>query len=229
MSNLYSFMEVFNFVNKTPYNLVQPNSLNIIWFYDACMPIAFKTMSHGEIPVGFFNIDTDMILIHNYFVFASDFCEWIIDWTKSKKDLNDEREMYVIKNPKDIGDLMGAISGRVFTGFIGEVYKKYPFPDKPEGFRQKPEGFKTRKNIEKVIDGFAVSESIKITTSKKGKTIAIGDYVFSREHFHEVISYIWRGGMPKWKDNERPEYVKEMMKAVITSQHWLFKSKAMEI
>jgi hypothetical protein len=193
------------------------------------MPLSFKTMSHGEIPVGFFNIDTDMILINNYFVFASDFCDWIIDWTKSKKDLNAEKEMYVILDLKDIGDLMGAISGRVFSGFVGEVYKKFPFPDKPEDFRQKPEGFKARKNIEKIIKEFAVQESIKIIISLEGRTIEIGDYVFSREHFHEVISYIWRGGMPKWKDNERPEYVKEMMKAVITSQHWLFRSKEMEI
>ncbi|WP_455393072.1 hypothetical protein [[Eubacterium] cellulosolvens] len=170
-----------------------------------------------------------MILIHNYFIFASDFCNWLIEWTKGKGDLNTKKEIYIIKDPKDIGDLMGAIGGLVFTGFIGEVYKKYPFPDKPGDFRQKPEGFKTRKNIEKIIKEYAAFERIEITSSKKGKTIAIGDYVFSSEHFHEVISYIWRGGMPKWRGNERPKYVKEMMKAVITSQNWLFRSKEMEI
>ena len=193
------------------------------------MPLSFKTMSHGEIPIGFFNIDTDMILINNYFVFASDFCDWLSKWTMVNRDLNTKKEMYVISDPKDIGDLMGAISGRVFTGFIGEVYKKFPFPDKPEDFRQKPDGFKTRNIIEKIIKEFAVQESISIITSLEGKTIAIGDYVFSRAHFHEVISYIWRGGMPKWKDDEGPDYVKDMMNAVITSQHWLFRSKEMEI
>jgi hypothetical protein len=189
------------------------------------MPLSFKTKSHGEIPVGFFNIDTDMILINNYFVFASDFCECITEWTKGEENFESEVEMYVIDNLEKIGNLMGAIAGRVYTGFIGEVYKIFPFPEKREDFKQKPEGYKSRKDIEKIIQKFAKRQSIPITISKIKTTISIGDYEFNTEQFHEVISYLWRGGMPKWKDEKRPKYVEEMMKAVITSNHWLFKPK----
>ncbi len=44
------------------------------------MPLGFDTLSHGNIPVGFFNIDTDCFLIDNLFVFASDLCRWLTQW-----------------------------------------------------------------------------------------------------------------------------------------------------
>jgi hypothetical protein len=47
---------------------------------------------------------------------------------------NDPKELpwpvYHIPDPEKIGDLMGAIHGVRFTGFIGEVYKRYPFPER---------------------------------------------------------------------------------------------------
>ena len=192
------------------------------------MPLSFDTVSHGVIPIGFFNIDSDMLLINNYFVFASEFCGWIIEWTTEKESIDVEKELYLIKNPEKIGNLMGAIAGVIFTGFIGEVYKKYPFPEKKEDFHQKPEGDKTQQEIENIIKEFTTKEKINISTSTENKTISIGDYVFTKPQFHEVISYIWRGGMPKWRDDERPKYVEEMMKAVLTSKHWLFFSNNSE-
>ncbi len=42
------------------------------------MPLLFQSLSHGEIPFGFFNIETDMILLQNYFFFASDMAENMI-------------------------------------------------------------------------------------------------------------------------------------------------------
>ncbi len=194
------------------------------------MPLTFMTESHGEIPIGFFNIDTDMILIRNYFVFASDFCRWVEECSKLPGSDDDpdvyetKVQMYIINDLNDIGHLMGAISGVVFTGFIGEVYKKFPFPQKQEDFKQKPDGFKNRKIVEDLINNFGVIQEIKITISKKQRTIAIGEYVFYKEQFHDVIGYIWRGGMPKWKDEIRPDYVNQMMKTIMNSQHWLFKA-----
>jgi hypothetical protein len=188
------------------------------------MPLSFDTVSHGVIPIGFFNIDSDMLLINNYFVFASDLCAWVSEWTNEKDNINVEKEFYVIKNPDNIGNLMGAIAGVIFTGFIGEVYKKYPFPENKEDFHQKPEGDKTQQEILNIIKEFGTKEKINISTSAEKETISIGDYVFTKPQFHEVISYIWRGGMPKWRDDKRPEYVEEMMRAVLTSKHWLFKS-----
>ena len=186
------------------------------------MPIAFNTQSHGEIPIGFFNIETDMILIKNYFIFASDFCNLVIDLTSSDKESCISKEFYIIKNPKDIGNLMGAISGVEFTGFIGELYKKFPFPKNVNDFKQNPWGFKNRGTVEKIIQKFAKKEIISIMISKKNDTISIGEYVFDHFDFHQVLLYIWQGGMPRWRDDERPDYVTEMMKAVISSKHWLF-------
>jgi hypothetical protein len=200
----------------------QPKNLNKLCYYTESMPIGFDTQSHGVIPVGFFNIDTDMLLINNYFIFASDLCQAISDWTKGADDIDTNLKMYVIEDEQDMGNLMGAISGIVFTGFIGEVYKLYPFPKAPEDFRQKPEGDKTQEQVEKLIKKFGKQKKIQIKVSKGKQTIAIGEYIFKKESFHEVILYIWRGGMPMWRDDEQPKYVKDMMKAVLSSKHWLF-------
>jgi hypothetical protein len=186
------------------------------------MPLGFNTKSHGEIPVGFFNIETDMFLVQNYFVFASDLCEWIIVWSKGEEEQEHEVEMYVFHDHKKIGDLMGAISGMLFTGFIGELYKKYPFPQEKEKFKQNPEGWKTREEVEDLVQGFAQKEKVPIVISKSEGTISIGEYVFESEDFHQVLMYIWQGGWPRWKDEVQPGYVKEMMKGVFSSKHWLF-------
>ena len=187
------------------------------------MPLSFDTESHGVIPIGFFNIDTDMILINNYFVFATDFCDWLKSWASGKDDIKTKVEIYIIEKTVDIGNLMGAIAGQVFIGFIGEVYKKYPFPEDRADFKQKPDGYKNREVVEEIIKPFAKKEQVKIVISKDAGTVTIGDYVFTPEQFHEVIGYIWRGCMPKWTNDKPPQYVQDMMKVVISSEHWLFK------
>ncbi|UCH88330.1 MAG: hypothetical protein JSV49_08690 [Thermoplasmata archaeon] len=187
------------------------------------MPLSFETESHGEIPIGFFNIESDMFLINNYFIFADDLCSAITEWTGGADTITSELEMYVFANPGDIGNLMGAINGIVFTGFIGELYKLYPFPSHPENFRQNPEGYKTRAEVENIIVKFAKREKIKIHISQEEGAITLGEYKFNPSQFHEVIAYIWRGGMPQWKNGKRPVYVEKMMKAVLGSEHWLFK------
>ncbi len=35
------------------------------------MPISFPSKSHGQIPIGFFNIETDMLLLDRYFFFST--------------------------------------------------------------------------------------------------------------------------------------------------------------
>lgn len=186
------------------------------------MPLGFNTKSHGEIPVGFFNIETDMFLIHDHFVFASDLCDWIVTWSRGEEEQENEVEMYVFQDNEKIGDLMGAIDGVLFTGFIGELYKRYPFPKEKEKFKQNPEGWKTREEVEELVREFTQMGTVPIVISKSEGTIAIGEYVFEALDFHQVLMYIWRGGWPRWKDEVQPEYVKEMMKEVISSEHWLF-------
>ena len=34
------------------------------------MPLAFESLSHGTVPFGFFNIDSDTLLLDRYFFFA---------------------------------------------------------------------------------------------------------------------------------------------------------------
>jgi hypothetical protein len=41
------------------------------------MPLSFESMSHGTIAFGFFNIESDMLLLEQYFLFGSEFCRHI--------------------------------------------------------------------------------------------------------------------------------------------------------
>lgn len=41
------------------------------------MPLAFNSLNQGNIAFGFFNIDTDLLLLEHYFLFADDFCAYL--------------------------------------------------------------------------------------------------------------------------------------------------------
>jgi hypothetical protein len=171
------------------------------------MPLEFESISHGKIAFGFFNIETDMILLNHYFLFAEDFCHHIGQASKEKKDAYEAAwEVYVIK-PEDIGNLMGAIYGMDHGGFIGEVYRLFPFPKNQKDFKQKPEGFKTRSVMEALVQRYSKKISIPVVFNHRKGEITIGEYGFSRVSFHELIRYIWAGGFPRWKDGIRPDYV----------------------
>ncbi|MCP4627562.1 MAG: hypothetical protein GY850_29210, partial [bacterium] len=43
------------------------------------MPLSFDSLSHGSIAFGFFNIESDMLLCDRYFLFASEFCRYVMD------------------------------------------------------------------------------------------------------------------------------------------------------
>ena len=186
------------------------------------MPISFASQSHGRIAVGFFNIETDMLLMDRYFMFASDFCAWVIDWTENADCHGDEKVIYVIQEPAMIGNLSGAIYGIEFSGFIGEVYKHYPFPKDPAGFKQKPYGFQNRDIVEQTIQPFAYQEEIRVSFSEGDRLICFGDYVFHKAVFQEIIGYVEAGGVPRWLNGQPPDYVKKMAEAVEGSNHWLF-------
>jgi len=57
--------------------------------------------------------------------------------------------IYAIQQREMIGNLSGAIYGYEFTGFIGEVYKLFPFPESPSGFKQKPYSTQNRQAVER--------------------------------------------------------------------------------
>ena len=188
------------------------------------MPLAFESISHGTIAFGFFNIDSDMLLLDRYFFFATEFSKYISGMAESDKDGACETrwQAYHIADPEDIGDLMGAIHAIRHTGFIGETYRQFPFPVNPDDFKQKPEGHMNRKIVESMIEKYAETCRINVAFDEKVQEISIGAYRFTRAVFHQLLNYVWRGGYPRWQDEIRPDYVMDMKKAVEKSDNSLF-------
>jgi hypothetical protein len=188
------------------------------------VPLEFQSVSHGKITFGFFNIETDMILLDHYFLFAQDFCSHLSKFAEALPEELHESfwDIHLIENNVAIGNLMGAINGIDFRGFIGEVYKVFPFPKRQEDFKQKPEGFKNRELIEEMIQHFAKEIRIPFVVDQKNDKVAIGEYLFNRASFQELIKYIWLGGFPRWKDEVRPDYVLRMRNSMIQSKNPLF-------
>lgn len=194
-----------------------------VFCYIFLMPLTFDSLSHGEIAFGFFNIETDMLILENYFFFASDFCRDVVNIAAG---LPDEKpislDVYILEY-RDMGNLMGAIAGVDLRGFIGELYDSFPFPHKPEAFKQNPEGFKTRDFVEKVIGHYAGLSTIPMGIDTSSGMVNIGAYRFSNQQFHQLVHYVWVGGYPRWKDEAPPPYVLEMKDAVERSSHPAFK------
>lgn len=189
------------------------------------MPLAFESISHGTVAFGFFNIESDMLLLEHYFFFAEDFCGWISSMAREEATPFLEARWPVFDIPvrEEIGDLMGAIHGFHFSGFIGELYKKYPFPANQENFKQNPEGQKTRQAVEELIRGYSIQKDIPVALDAEKGVASFGEYRFPRPVFHGLLSYVWQGGYPRWRDEVRPGYVMEMKETVEAHPHGLFK------
>jgi hypothetical protein len=191
------------------------------------MPLLFQSINHGEIPFGFFNIETDMILLNNYFLFASDMSDLVVKLAGNDGGLDQHQtwSVYTLEAGQ-IGNLMGAINGIVFEGFIGEVYTHFPFPHEPEKFKQNPEGYKTRGLIEGIVHRYVSSSLITVRVDSASQGLKIGEYHFSKLGFHALLGYLWAGGYPRWKDGIRPLYILKMREAVERSSNPLFRDIA---
>lgn len=187
------------------------------------MPLAFHSISHGQIAFGFFNIDTDMMLLDVHFFFAEDLSAMIGDMASrsGERPVDMLLDAYTLDISR-IGNLMGAIRGIDFGGFIGEVYRRFPFPREEEKFKQQPEGFENRGIVEDIIRRYAGMRPIHIIADSVSGTVDIGGYLFDREGFHALVLYLWAGGYPRWRDNLRPAYVMEMKKRIERSGNPLF-------
>ena len=176
------------------------------------MPLAFESLSHGTIAFGFFNIDSDMLLLEKYFVFASEFCQHISEMAANcdQDQFDSSWPIYAIEDRAQIGDLMGAIHGIHYTGFIGEIYRRYPFPEKPEAFKQKPEGYRSQAFVREMISKYAALIQLPAKAHNRALEVDIGEYKFSRKTFQELVAYVWRGGYPLWQNGIRPDYVLDM-------------------
>jgi len=194
------------------------------------MPLAFNSLSHGTIAFGFFNIDSDMLLCDHYFLFATDFCNYMVSLAENagKESYQALWQVYFIKTAEDIGDLMGAINGNHLSGFIGELYRSFPFPKEPEDFKQKPEGVQTQSQVSEIIANYARPHEISFNVSRKGREIELGIYHFNRIEFQKLIIYVWRGGYPRWKDEIRPGYVTEMRDKILKNCSGVFENMLFE-
>lgn len=188
------------------------------------MPLAFESISHGTIAFGFFNIDSDMLLLERYFLFGSEFCQHIIDMAGNPdgEQLKSNWSVYTIEDREQIGDLMGAIHGIRFSGFIGELYRRYPFPQEPESFKQKPEGHLNQAVVREMISGYAGQSLLPVEANHRALDVDIGEYKFNRKTFQELIRYVWRGGYPRWRDDIRPDYVLDMKTKIADRRQGLF-------
>ena len=189
------------------------------------MPLSFETLDHGDIAFGFFNIESDMLLLEEHFFFAEGFCAEVsaVAGSAPREGFRRVLAVHTVRRREDAGDLMGAIHGVRFTGFIGETYRRYPFPPLPEDFRQNPHGARTRPAILEMVRRYSREEEISFEGDPASSQVGIGDYHFSRKGFLELVRYVWRGGYPRWRDEERPDYVLAMRAAVCGSDHWAFR------
>jgi hypothetical protein len=189
------------------------------------VPLAFETLSRGTVAFGFFNIDTDLLLLQQYFLFADDFCKHLvrISEEQGQEPFEAAWQVYSIDDPEKVGDLMAAIHGIRYTGFIGEVYRRFPFPKREAEFKQKPEGFQHRAWVISLLERWAVSEAVPVTVDQDKATVSIGEYVFTKKVFHQLVEYVWVGGYPRWKDGIRPDYVMQMKRSLEKSSAGLMR------
>jgi len=181
------------------------------------MPLAFESLSHGTVPFGFFNIESDMLLLDSTFFFASDFC-LCLQRLAAQEGIAPQglaMEGYKLEGrPEVMGNLMGAIEGWDFQGFIGALYRRFPFPKDPALFRQNPEGYRTRDLVGRMIASWGAPVEVMLHTDPHGQEAFVGPYRFSRSGFQALIRYVWEGGYPRWKHGIRPPYVEALKEAL---------------
>jgi hypothetical protein len=184
------------------------------------MPLAFSSLSHGTVAFGFFNIETDCLLLDRLFFFCTDFCRAVGELAETAASNSGKGESslrgYTFARSAEIGDLMGAIQGTRHVGFLGDVYRLWPFPAEPEGFRQKRYGARNREPVEALLRARAIPVPVALVAERAGGPVRIGEYTFSRRGFRDLLDYVLRGGHPTWEGYEkgqRPECVAELVEA----------------
>jgi hypothetical protein len=194
------------------------------------VPLAFESLSHGAIAFGFFNIESDILLLDRYFLFAENFCNYLKTMAKNAADepYQSDWTIHFVESIDAIGDLTGAIHGARYTGFIGELYRHFPFPRQQEDFKQKPEGYQTQSLVLEILKKYAQPRKISVAISPENDNLQIGDYRFSQMQFQELIKYVWRGGYPRWKDEIRPDYVRAMKDFILQNPKGIFNNIVFE-
>jgi hypothetical protein len=186
------------------------------------MPLAFESLSHGTVAFGFFNIESDLLLLDRWFFFAGDFCSQVAAVAVGEPAQTVLQPAWAFEAQEDIGDLMGAIAGVRHTGFIGAVYRRFPFPEDPAKFKQNPDGWKTRPILIGLLSRWAVRRDLSFAVGQAAEAVAVGPYRFSRTGFRRLMEYVWCGGYPRWENEVRPDYVIRMAHALRKSPSSVF-------
>ncbi len=186
------------------------------------MPLPFASTSHGKIAFGFFNIESDMLLLEEMFFFADVFCGVMaakIPEAKQKGTAEGSWPGFRFDEPERIGDLMGAIHGVSYTGFLGELYRRFPFPAAPEAFKQKTRGSRTQPEVTTIIKSFAGRAWIPFE-SRWEQWARIGEIRFDWAVFQDLIRYVWKGGYPGWEKSRPSDSVLAMQKELEAQGCW---------
>jgi hypothetical protein len=183
------------------------------------MPLAFRSASHGVVAFGFFNIETDLLLLERLFFFADDFCRaaTTLRAPAAGADPRTTLDGWSIADRRRFGDLHGSIAGHARWGFLGAAYERWPFPERPEAFRQQPEGWRNRDAATELIARFGEACPIPAAFDATRRRLVLGGYEFEPPEFDRLIAYVDRGGWPRWRGDERPPYVAAMMSALRTA------------
>jgi len=190
------------------------------------MPLAFSSQSHGTVAFGFFNIETDLLLLDRVFFFADAFCGAVVALARGAAEA--ELPAWRIPRPEDIGDLHGAIAGAALHGLIGATYRRWPFPRQPEAFKQNPEGVRRQDEVRLMLAPHGPPAALPVRRRRVTEaapaaagdvfgpdtTVEIGEYRFDGPGFAALVSYVERGGYPRWRDEQRPPYVERMCAAL---------------
>ncbi|MBI4702065.1 MAG: hypothetical protein HY744_13080 [Deltaproteobacteria bacterium] len=177
------------------------------------MPLAFASPSHGTVAFGFFNVETDMLLLEQMFFFADRFCAAVVALAEAEvagRGAATIVDGWRIDAPELVGDLHGAIAGVHLSGFIGATYREHPFPPRRQDFKQSPEGERTQAAMAALIARFGRRLAIDVVLAPDRATVAVGEVVFSTAGFGELVGYVERGGYPRYRDKRRPACVRTM-------------------
>ncbi|MBI5440310.1 MAG: hypothetical protein HY900_03760 [Deltaproteobacteria bacterium] len=179
------------------------------------MPLAFDSLSHGTLAFGFYNVETDGLLLDRLFFFCTDFCRAALELEHSRRERGSVAEIpgYAFEDTRRIGNLHDAIQGVRHTGYLGEVYRLWPFPASPEAFRQRLHCASNREKAEELLGRWAAPSGIVLRFDAGTDRYAVGPYLFSREQYRKLLTYLWEGGYPTWESLEegrRPAYVEKL-------------------
>ena len=195
------------------------------------MPLSFDSANQGAVAFGFFNVDVDLLLLDTALFYADEFATAVdrVAAPDGETALDGPLVGYRAGDARALGNTMGAIHGFDRGGLIGAVYDLFPFPDRPEDFRQHPDGARNRGAVGPLLEAWTSPISHRWVVDPGARTVEIAGVTFAWPWFRELVAYVWRGGYPRWRDGRRPGYLVPMKRAVEGSTHPLFDGQGWDL